>query len=182
MWCQSVCGRIPILVEGERLRPNLASLLELADHVSMSAKFPQVTRPTLPRTLKIRVPDQGNSPGSRRPCQHPLGPQQSRRPKPHHRTTAAAAQARNCALSSVLRERWSDVARAKRAVVSSAQEWTGAACLGDALIMTARRLPEARWLVCTQVTLPRHCRCVKGRHRVGAESVQRPEHAQEIVD
>ncbi len=33
---------MPILVEGERLRPNLTSLLELADYVSMSAKFPQV--------------------------------------------------------------------------------------------------------------------------------------------
>ena len=32
------------------------------------------------------------------------------------------------------------------------QEWTGAARLGDALIMTARRLPEARWLVSTQVS------------------------------
>ena len=31
------------------------------------------------------------------------------------------------------------------------QEWTGAARLGDALVMTARRLPEARWLICTQV-------------------------------
>ena len=40
--CTAACGRIPILVEGERLRPNLTSLLELADYVSMSAKFPQV--------------------------------------------------------------------------------------------------------------------------------------------
>ena len=31
------------------------------------------------------------------------------------------------------------------------QEWTGAVRLGDALIMTARRLPETRWLVSTQV-------------------------------
>ena len=29
-------------MEGERLRPNLTSLLELADYVTMSAKFPQV--------------------------------------------------------------------------------------------------------------------------------------------
>ena len=38
----TVLNRIPVLVEGERLRPNLGSLLELADYVSMSAKFPQV--------------------------------------------------------------------------------------------------------------------------------------------
>ena len=31
-----------MLVEGERLRPNLTCLLELADYVTMSAKFPQV--------------------------------------------------------------------------------------------------------------------------------------------
>ena len=31
--------------------------------------------------------------------------------------------------------------------------------------MTARRLPEARWLVCTQVTLPQHCWRTKGKYR-----------------
>ena len=45
--------RIPILVEGERLRPNLTSLLGLADYVSMSAKFPQVPSPL---RLSTRAP------------------------------------------------------------------------------------------------------------------------------
>lgn len=36
---------IPVLVEGERLRPGLSDLLEQADFVSTSARFPQVIRP-----------------------------------------------------------------------------------------------------------------------------------------
>ena len=39
-----------MLVEGERLRPNLDSLLKLADYVTMSAKFPQVPPLTLEPT------------------------------------------------------------------------------------------------------------------------------------
>ena len=53
---QGRLGRIPILVEGERLRPNLTSLLELADYVSMSAKFPQVPAIFAPRQACFTCP------------------------------------------------------------------------------------------------------------------------------
>jgi hypothetical protein len=35
---------VPVLAEGERLRPCLDELLALADYVTMSASFPKVRR------------------------------------------------------------------------------------------------------------------------------------------
>ena len=63
-WCSTtyrsnagLCAcRIPILVEGERLRPNLTTLLELADYVSMSAKFPQVPPSPASALLLANIP------------------------------------------------------------------------------------------------------------------------------
>jgi len=54
--CTAACGRIPILVEGERLRPNLTSLLELANYVTMSAKFPQVPPSPASALLQATAP------------------------------------------------------------------------------------------------------------------------------